>query len=153
VAEEAFFNHVSFLLFRIQASEVDDFSVLLQSIKRQMYAQVKAGLPRDISEASFLLRIVPPRILSRLMKIYLKGELASFCFSFVGETEHTPAPFLGKEVLRSYHMTRVPIPPGLGVFFHKSRGRLHAYLSYAEGLLREDEVNEILCDLRSRLEG
>ena len=67
--------------------------------------------------------------------------------------EHTPAPFLGKEVLRSYHMTRVPIPPGLGVFFHKSRGRLHAYLSYAEGLLREDEVNEILCDLRSRLEG
>ena len=153
VAEEAFFNHVSFLLFRIQASEVDDFSVLLQSIKRQMYAQVKAGLPRDIWEASFLLRIVPPRILSRLMKIYLKGELASFCFSFVGETEHTPAPFLGKEVLRSYHMTRVPIPPGLGVFFHKSRGRLHAYLSYAEGLLREDEVNEILCDLRSRLEG
>jgi hypothetical protein len=153
VAEEAFFNHVSFLLFRIQAGEVDDFSLLLHSIKQQMYTQVKAGLPRDIREASFLLRIFPPRILSRLMKLYFKGELASFCFSFVGETEHTPAPFLGKEVLRSYHMTRVPIPPGLGVFFHKSRGRLNAYLCYPEGLLREDEVNVILRDLRSRLGG
>ncbi len=153
VVEEAFFNHVSFFLFRIQYSEVDEFSVLVESIKQQMYAQVKAGLPRDICEASFLLRIVPLPILSRLMRIHFKGEIASFCFSFVGATGHMPARFMGKEIRRSYHMTRVPVPPGLGVFFHQSDGKLNAYLSYAEGLLSEDEVNAILDGLRSRLGG
>jgi NRPS condensation-like uncharacterized protein len=153
VAEEVFFNHVSFFLFRIQASEVDDFSVLLESVKQQMYAQVKEGLPRSLWEASFLSRIVPLPILSRLMRIHLKGEIASFCFSLVGETGHMATRFMGKEVRRSYHMTRVPIPPGLGVFFHQSQGRLNAYLSYAEGLLKEDEVNAILSDLRFRLGG
>jgi hypothetical protein len=118
-----------------------------------MYEQVKAGLPGDIQEASLLLRIVPLPILSRLMGIYLKGEIASFCFSFVGETDDTPTRFMGKEVRRSYHMTRVPIPPGLGVFFHQSQGKLNAYLTYAAGLLREDEVNAIVGGLRSRLGG
>jgi hypothetical protein len=153
VKQAVFFNHVSFLLFRIQAREVDQFSVLLQSIKQQMYDQAKAGLARDIWEASFLMRIVPLPILNHLMRIYFKGEIASFCFSFLGETEHVVTHFMGKEILRSYHMTRVPISPGIGVFFHQSRGRLNAYLSYAQGLLSEDEVNTIMDTLRSRLGG
>ena len=151
VAHEVFFNHVSFLLFRIQAHEVDDFSALLKSIKEQMYDQARAGLTRDLWEASFLMRIVPLRILRRLMGLYLKGELASFCFSFVGETGHMLTRFMGREVDRSYHMTRVPIPPGLGLFFHQSQGRLNAYVSYLEGLLSEDEVEAIVAALKSRL--
>jgi hypothetical protein len=50
-------------------------------------------------------------------------------------------------------MTRVPISPGLGVFFQQSRGGLNAYVSYAEGLLAEDEVKMIVESLRSRLGG
>jgi hypothetical protein len=151
LAQDMLFNHVSFFLFRIQAREAGEFSILLESIKEQMYDQVKAGLARDIWEASFLIRIVPLPILSRLMRTYFKGEVASFCFAFVGETGHTPSRFMGKRIERSYHMTRVPIPPGLGVLFQQWRGRLHAYLSYAQGLITEDEVNTIVNTLRERL--
>jgi hypothetical protein len=151
--EEVFFNHVSFLLFRIRPSEVDDFPVLLESIKGQMYDQVKAGLAQDICEASLLLRIVPPPIVSYLMRLYFKGEVASFCFSFVGETGEKLTHFMGQRVRRSYHMTRVPISPGLGVFFQQSQGGLNAYVSYAEGLLGDDEVGTIVRDLESRLGG
>jgi hypothetical protein len=152
-AEEVFFNHVSFLLFRIGAQEVADLPVLLRSIKQQLYDQVKAGLPQDIREASLLMRIVPLPILSYLMGIYLKGEVASFCFSFVGGAGDGLTHFMGNQVRRSYHMTRVPISPGLGVFFQQSRGGLNAYVSYAEGLLGEDEVKMIVESLKSRLGG
>jgi hypothetical protein len=153
VAEDVFFNRVSFLLFRIRAREVDDFSVLVESIKQQMYEQAKAGLARDIWEASFLMRIAPLPILSYLMRVHLKGEIASFCFSYLGDTGQMPARFMGREVHRSYHMTRVPIPPGLGVFFQQSQGRLNVYLSYARGLLSGDEVKAIADGLESRLGG
>lgn len=151
--QQAFFNHVSLFYIRIQAREVDDSSVLLNSIKQQIYEQVRAGLTRDIWDASFLMRIAPLPAVGYLIKRYFRGEVASFCFSFLRDTGHMPVHFMGKKVRRSYHMPRVPIPPGLGVFFHQSRGRLNVYVSYANGLLAEDEANTIVDTLRSRLEG
>jgi hypothetical protein len=151
--EDAFFNHVSFLLFRIAAREVDDLPVLLESIKQQMYDQVKAGLARDVCEASSLLRILPLPILSYLMRVYFKGEIASFCYSFVGATGEELTHFMGQRVRRRYHMARVPVSPGLGVFFQQCQGGLNAYVTYAEGLLGEDEVKTIVEGLESRLGG
>jgi hypothetical protein len=151
--EEVFFNHVSFFLFRIETREVEDFSALLGTIKRQMYEQVKAGLGRDLWEASFLMRIAPPSLLSWLMRARFKGEIASFCFSFVGESGRMPTRFMGKRVHRSYHMPTVPIPPGLGVFFQQSQGRLNLNLSHARGLLSREEVGRIVGSLKSRLLG
>jgi len=153
LAQQAFFNHVSLLYFRIRAREVNDFSVLLNSIKQQMYEQVRARLARDIWDASFLMRIAPLPTVGYLIKRYFRGEIASFCFSFLPDTGHMPARFMGRKVRRCYHMPRVPIPPGLGVFFHHSQGRLNAYLSYAQGLLSEGEVNTVLDALKSRLLG
>jgi hypothetical protein len=151
--EAVFFNHVSFFLFRIDSREVEDFSDLLGTIKRQMYEQVKAGLGRDLWEASFLLRIAPASLLSQLMRARFKGEIASFCFSFVGESGRMPTRFMGRQVHRSYHMPRVPVPPGLGVFFQQSQGRLNVNLSHARGLLSREEVSQIVESLKSRLQG
>jgi hypothetical protein len=64
-----------------------------------------------------------------------------------------PDRFMENEVRHSYHMTRVPVPPGLGVFFQHSRGGLNACLSYQRGLLGEAEVNRVLGALRSGLQG
>ena len=135
--EEVFFNHVSLLLFRVQAREADDLPALLKSIKRQMYDQAKEGLARHILDASLLLRIAPLPAVSYVLKLYLKKDLASFCFSFLGDTGHAPTRFMGRKIRRSYHMARVPVPPGLGVFFHHSHGRLGVRLSYARGLLTD----------------
>ncbi len=149
--QEVFFNHVSLLLFRISAREVDDLAALLKSIKQQMYDQARAGLVRHILDASLLMRIVPLPMVSHLLKLYLKRNLASFAFSFLGDSGQMPIRFMGKRVARSYHMARVPIPPGLGVFFHHTHGRLSVHLSYARGLLTEGEVDTVLGALKSRL--
>jgi hypothetical protein len=148
-----FFNHVSLLLFRIRDREVDDLPTLVDSIKQQMYDQTKTGLARHILDASLLMRILPLPLVGRMLRVYLKEKIASFCFSFLGDTGHLPTRFMGKEVRRSYHMTRVPIPPGLGLFFHHSRGRLNACLSYLQGQLTEDEADSVLEGLEFRLAG
>lgn len=151
VKQEVFFNHVSFFLFRVSADEADSFPVLLKLIKQQMYEQVKSGLPRHIREASFLMRIVPLPILSHLMRLYLKGQIASFCFSYVGETAYTFPRFMGENVHNIFHMPRVPVPPGLGIFFTQFQRKLNAVLSYVEGILSDDEVNTIVHTLQSHL--
>jgi hypothetical protein len=151
--QAVFFNHVSLLLFQIQDREVDDFSTLLKSIKQQMYEQARMGLARDLLEASLLMRIAPLPMVSHLVKLYLKKEIASFCFSFLGETGHMPTRFMGRDVSRSYHMARVPVPPGLGVFFHHTHGRLSAHLSYLRSVLSEGEAETIMQALQSGLGG
>ena len=151
VRQEIFFNHLSFFLFLIQGHEADSFPALLSSIKRQLYSQVKSRLPQDIEEASALMRIAPLPILSHLMRLHLKGQIASFCFSYVGESAYIYPRFMRNNVCNIFHMPRVPVPPGLGVFFHQSHGKLNGVFSYTEGMLSDDEVNTMINRMESLL--
>lgn len=151
IPEEIFFNHLSFFFFRIKADEVENFSTLLDTIKKQMYSQVKTGLPRALQQASFLMRIVPLPLLSYLLRLHLKDQIASFSFSYMGESAYRSSQFMGEKVKNVFHMPRVPVPPGLGIFFNQYRGKLNGVLSYLEGMLSDDEVDMIVKTLRDRL--
>ena len=151
VQQEVFFNHVSLLFFLIRPDEADHFPVLIKSIKQQLYDQVKSELPRNFQEASLLMRILPLPILSNIMRLYLKGQIASFSFSNVGESAYKSSSFMGKKILNILHMPRVPVPPGLGIFFHQSQNKLNAVLSFLEGILSDEEANELIHTLQSRL--
>lgn len=152
VQQEVFFNHVSLLFFIVRPDEADHFPVLIKSIKQQLYDQVKSDLPRKFQEASLLMRILPLPILSNIMRVYLKGQIASFSFSYIGESAYKSSSFMGKKILNILHMPRVPVPPGLGIFFHQSQNKLNAVLSFLEGILSDEEANELIHTLQSRLE-
>jgi hypothetical protein len=81
----------------------------------------------------------------------MKGEVASFSFSYVGETAYTFPDFMGIRVQNLFHMPRVVVPPGLGIFFEQVQGKLNAVLSYAEGLLSDDEADWIVHHLQHAL--
>lgn len=149
--EDAFFNHLSFLFFRVRPGEVDDFPALISLLKEQMYEQVQSGLPRDLGEASQLMRIAPLWLLRILMRLPLKGQLASFCFASVGEAAYDSQEFMGLDVRNMFHMPRLPVPPGLGVFLSQFRGRLNVVLSYLEGILTEEEADSVAAGLRAAL--
>ena len=151
VQQEVFFNHVSFLFFLDRPDEADHFPVLIKSIKQQLYDQVKSELPRNFQEASLLMRILPLPILSNIMRLYLKGQIASFSFSYVGESAYKSSSFMGKKILNILHMPRVPVPPGIGIFFHQSQNKLNGVLSFLEGILSDEEANELIHTLQSRL--
>ncbi len=151
VHQEVFFNHMSFFLLRVKANEADSFSVLLQSIKQQIYDQIKADLPGDIEKASLLMRIAPLPVLGYLMRLPLKGQIASFCFSYIGEAAYASPVFMEKKIHNIFHMPRVPIPPGLGIFFNQFQGKLNVVISYLDGMLEDDEIDTIVHTLQSRL--
>ena len=151
VKKDLFFNHVSFFIFKAEASDASDFKALLKSLKEQMYAQVGSDLPGDICKASFLMRIAPASLLGSLLKLYFKGEIASFCFSYVGKTAYTSPSFMENKITNIFHMPRTPVPPGIGIFFQQSNEKLNVILSYLDGMLNKDEEEIFLTSLKSRL--
>lgn len=151
ITKQMFFNHVSFFIFKAMASDASDFKALLKSLKEQMYAQVGSDLPGDICKASLLMRIAPASLLGSLLKLYFKGEIASFCFSYVGKTAYTSPYFMGNKITNIFHMPRTPVPPGIGIFFQQSNEKLNVILSYLDGMLSADDEEIILTSLKSRL--
>jgi hypothetical protein len=150
--QDVFFNHFSFLLFRVEEYVMGNHPNLLGEIRRQMYEQVKARLPRDFCQMSFLMRIAPLPLMDRLMRLYFKGRLASFSFAYLGEIGQSLPRFLGNEVHNMFHLPRVPVPPGLGIVFFQFWGRLNAVFSYLDEILHEHEVDMMVRDLQSALE-
>jgi len=149
VRREILFNHLSFFIFRITAEETTSFQTVLDSVKEQIYNQIKMHLPQEIKEASFLMRIAPLALIDSTLKVMTKGNTASFSFAFVGEGAYAPNSFMHVSVKNIFHLPRVPSPPGLGIFFNQYQGKLNAIFSYANGLLSEDEITKVKLGINS----
>lgn len=148
--QELFFNHVSYLFFQAQANGTDNLKGLINSVKQQMYEQVKAGFPADLAEASLLTRIAPLPVLGKLLHLPLKGKMATFIFSYLGKNSQQSSEFMGAKIKNIFHMPRVPVPPGLGFFCNYFNGRLNLVISYLEGLVQNEEINMLEAGLRKR---
>lgn len=150
IKQELFFNHVSYLFFQAQSDIIDNQKELINSIKMQMYEQVKSGIPRDIIEASHLTRIAPLPFLKKIIDIPLKGKIATFIFSHVSKNLLSLC-IMGAKIENVFHMPRVPVPPGLGFFSNYFNGRLNLVISYLDGLIKNDEVLMLETGIKERL--
>lgn len=150
VKEELFFNHVSYLFFQAQCDIIKNQKELTNIIKMQMYEQVKAGIPRDIMEASHLTRIAPLPFLKKIIDVPLKGKIATFIFSHVKKNLLSPE-IMGTGIENVFHMPRVPVPPGLGFFSNYFNGRLNLVISYLDGLISDEEVNMLGKNIREMM--
>lgn len=148
-AQEMFFNHLSFLFFKIKPDEILSSSVLIGTIKQQLYDQVKESFPEKFSEMALLMRILPVSLLGKVMRLYMKKQMISFSFSYLGNSAYTHAGLSNKRIKNMFHMPQAPIPPGLGVFFHQFDGKLNATVSYLEGLLTDRDLDIITNTLKA----
>jgi hypothetical protein len=152
VKQELFFNHVSYLFFQARCDSVNNRKELINSIKMQMYDQIKTGVPRDIMEASHLTRIAPLSFFKKIIDGPLKGKIATFIFSHVSKNLLSPD-LMGAKIEEVFHMPRVPVPPGLGFFSNYFNGRLNLVISYLDGLMSEDEVDMLVKEITDRMLG
>lgn len=150
-AAQMFFNHLSFLFFRVPAARVGDRQPLLSALRIQMYEQVKSGFPRAMYESSMLMRILPAGLLGRLMLKPLRGEFASLGFTCVGKGGYAGTHFMEAEVANLIHMPLVPVPPGIGFFVNQYGGKMNAVLAYVEDLLTGEDVRCVADDVRRLL--
>ena len=87
------------------------------------------------------------------MQRYLKGQLASFSFAHVGESAYPAKTLLGLPLTNISHYPRLPVPPGIGVFFTQFQNRLNLTISYLENMLTEEESLTIKNNFSKRLLG
>ena len=149
--QEVFFNHVSYLFYQIPVQQAADFKGLIALFKQQMYDQVKAGFPKDLSEACLLTRIVPLGLFGKMLHIPLKGRVATFAFSHLGKSSYQSTSFMGRTIENLFHMPRVPVPPGLGFFSTYYNNRLNLVISCLDGLLTDEQLLIIESGIRERL--
>ena len=151
VWQKLFMNHVSYMFFKVPSGETSDLKSVLKAVKLQMYEQVKAGLPKDLSAASGLLRIAPVSFLAKVFQLPLGGKGGSFLFSHLGDGRGSFSEFMGSKIINLFHTPRVPAPPGVGCFFNAFDGRLNLVITYLQGLLTEEEVLLLENNIRERL--
>ena len=149
-SEMMFFNHLSFMFFGLPAERVDDRPAIIDSLKRQMYEQVKGDLQGNIAGASYLMRILPFRMLVPLMLLPFHGEMSSFGFTSLAS--HLRSMELGgARVTNLLHLPRIPVPPGLGFIANQFNGRLNVVMAYLEGLLSDKQADSMVSSLERRL--
>ncbi|MDD2703085.1 MAG: hypothetical protein PHC33_03660 [Candidatus Omnitrophica bacterium] len=151
--KDVFFNHVSFLFFRVRKEDSGDMENILATVKDQMYGQVKNGFPRDLEEASLLMRIVPARLLHYVLGTVMRENEAAFAFSFNAAGGFASAEFIRVPVRGVFHTPRVPVPPGMGVFFTRYGERLSVVFSYLRGMISEAGADAVMERIRARLLG
>jgi hypothetical protein len=81
----------------------------------------------------------------------MQGKIASFCFSHVSKCSYSSHNLMDTRIINVFHMPRMPVPPGIGIFFNTFDGRLNASISWLEGTLTAAEVDLVESELRRNL--
>jgi hypothetical protein len=79
-------------------------------------------------------------VMKRIFRIPFSGKIASFCFSYLGKGPSVLSRFMETEIVNILHMPRVPVPPGLGIFFTTFNGRLNMVLSSLDDLIGDEDI-------------
>lgn len=96
---------------------------------------------------SFLQRC-PSRLALIPASLPLRGEICTLFHSHTGPLPATdPTRFFGCQITDAYHMPTVSSPPGVGIFFSESHGRLRATLSWREGTHDAAEIHALKSSL------
>jgi hypothetical protein len=146
-----FFNHTSFLLFHIQPNEADSLETLVAVIKRQFYKYIKSEFHQNLCKASYLCQYMPLFMLDKMINMWSRNKIGSFCFSYLGESACSEARFMNCNVRNLFHMPRLPVPPGIGIFFNHFRNRINTFISCLDGILSEEEMTRLTHDLTALL--
>ncbi len=151
IDEKVFFNHLAFIMLKIDDNQIKDTQILLDTIKKQFYEQVKCNVAKDMQQASMLTRIMPLSLIGIFLGVHLKGKNASLGFSFIGEGAFKADKFMHANVLNLFHMPLVPVPPGVGVFLNQYNGKISLTLSYIKDIFTQNQVKQLIEDIKSNL--
>lgn len=151
IRQALFFNHNSMFFFQIKPGIIDDMAELTGQIKSQLYDQVQSRFPQNLMKASSLTRIAPLWLMKRIFHLPLQGKIASFCFSHVSKCSYSSHMLMDSRITNVFHMPRMPVPPGIGIFFNTFDNRLNATISWLDGTFSPEEVRLIESELRGNL--
>jgi len=151
-AKAIFRTHVSLVWFQALAEEVDDFDALLDRLKEQRVAAIKARQIENGVHAMGFAKYAPKRAYTHMARRDFAGELCSFFFAFTGEFMAGLDHFVGAPIRNGFHVAPVPPSPGSCLAMSLFGDRLNATHIRQGGVFsaRELEIfrDQLLSDLR-----
>lgn len=144
-------NHFSFLFYRVEPKDMASLESLIKTLNKQMQDQIRKEIPTAFLTTMELFRMLPIGLFALQASGPTKGQMASFFFSFTGDSFTDLEEFMDLQVRNITHLPSVSLPPGLSVAFTNRAGRLSSILSYIEGCLDSRELDMFESSLRSEL--
>ncbi len=148
-----FRTRVSLLWFRVLPEVARDFEALIEDLKAQRVAAIKAGHVENGVIAMDYARFAPMRVYAHMARRSLGGELCSFFFAFTGEFAAGIDTFLDAPIENAFHAPPVPASPGSSAAMSIRKGRLNVTHVHQEGVFREGEREIFQASLRADLLG
>lgn len=144
-------NQVSFLFYRIPQQVVSDVKACTAELIEQMKTLMRTDSPQHYLIMMDFLRRIPGLFYRIMLKRPTKGLMASFFYSDTGESLHGFDQFLNHPVTTAIHYPPIMHPPGITFVFSRFKGALQITVGYMEEVISEDEVDQLLAQLRSTL--
>jgi len=135
-----FRTRVSMLWFQVLPEQVRNLDGLVEELKRQRRALVKAGAVENGAAAMDFARFAPSRFYSGMARRNFGGELCSFFFAFTGSFLPNLASFLDAPILNGFHVPSVPASPGSAAILSIREGRLNITHVHQHGVLDDAEL-------------
>jgi hypothetical protein len=148
-----FQNQVTVLHFKLPAPVVRGFEEAVAAVHSQFAAAVREGVETSAAMVLWWMRRMPPALYRRFLQRDTGGQMVSFFQSHTGEFLAGLRDFCGARIENGWHIPAVSQPPGSGIFFSEREGRLSATISWHEGVMTKQEVDQMEQSLRADLLG
>ncbi|HIP31852.1 MAG TPA: hypothetical protein EYG86_03730 [Crocinitomicaceae bacterium] len=144
-------NHLSFLFYRIKKEYYKDKKALTVVINEQMMQQIRAKNPQAYAHLLNYLRHIPTWIYAKLIKGPNGKSLSSFLFTVAGEHPKNFQSLNGCKIKNALSIPPNTYPPGLTFAFTRFEDCIQIAIPYYEHLFNEEEIQDLLTDLRKEL--
>ncbi len=134
-----FQNHMAVYTLLLTAEEMADLKPATRTLYRKYADFMRRKLPGSMDALMQLMERCPSRFYNLPAFVYLHGELCTLFHSHTGVFAPGLETFAGCRIVNGYHVPTVSSPPGIGLFFSESGGRLTMTLSWKEGCLDPGE--------------
>ena len=144
-------NHLSFLFYRLKASELNSLKNTVTSINDQMVDQIKSGTSRNYDILMKFLRRTPTPLYYFWIKGPQGGSLASFLFTVAADHPEDFKVFGGHPIIDAWSFPSGIYPPGLSFAFMRFKSNLHIMINYFEEVITEKEIDLLEKQLKEDL--
>jgi hypothetical protein len=153
VGANPFQNRVTVLFFFIKRGSLDAMTDAVKVAHLQFEEMTRQDLGSSFRHVLGLMRRLPSHLYMKFLGTQFSGDITSFFHSSTGPFAIHLCELAGVNVLNAYHVPSVSTPPGSGLFFCESHGRISATFSWREGSVTEHEADLVMTKMRDDLMG
>ena len=144
-------NFVFYLFYRLPADELTDVKTTVQSMNKQMAAQLKDEGPRKYNQLLKMMRHFPLSLYYFLINRTGEGSFSSFLYSSTGNNFNNLTSLFGEKLTNLTIYPSSTFPPGLTFSFLKHDDALNINIAFSSDILSNIEVDFIEKNIRNLL--